>query len=789
MGKQIHGGFLSMNGTEYDIEIYNDSFGGSSTEVTVTSLDKYFESNDDNILEPLKASRYEFSFLNNSATVDNFIVALANGNEDQFKMVVYKNSNLEWAGVVVIDQVSYEDMPKPRVTSVTAIDGIGRLSYIDFDYASDIGNPSENTFLKYIAEALDYNDLSQYWGASDPYFKESCEYYDTQMTTTGASDSPFLLTRCDRFLFMTEVSGSERDLIGPVPVGGSTKVYDYEPMRADVVIRLILQIMGCRMFLENGSYHIQQVRNFTGTSYIQRTINKSLSVTGNSTYDHRQADGTVLKRQAGCRWAYLPPLQSASVINEPRVSVATSGGGTVDLNWVSTPIVQGISLGTLRGGAGSKKSFRITLNLEDKTTFFTAVPTNVEIDVLLSAGTTRLKSDAATPDIIKWTTVATDEVNRVLTDTFLQWPKGPRKVVIETPEFPLVSQSGCTLDVRYTMTTISTSTPTMVTRIYPIEVEVLQDGITPKEQIFTVVNPNTQNSVRIDYGKILFTDIAELTSKNTIEVYDGTNWVQSGVWDAGYTTDVELSKTMVLETMSLQADAVQVLQGPIFTPKSYGNTESPLFHKSYTYDGDTFFCNGGHLDCNKDVFNGSWVKFQQNKGGLSIEAKEGYEVDDIVDKDIILNENTGGYTKGYVLENKLAALTATATGTITSLSITALATDLKDGDIISVIHPFNLLEKASLTLSADASSGATSLSITSTALSQNLPEGSFVVLKPKNTVQSGRLRGGSVRITNNTTPTPVTLIDGDGSIRVGSDEELYFEINGKLYQTTSTQVT
>ena len=91
---QLSSGFYSDNGGTYDIEIWNESFVGSNTTVTTNDLKIAYESEGDQIMESLKASRCTFTLVNDSAEVDTFIDNLVAGNEDQFKIVIKKQSVL-----------------------------------------------------------------------------------------------------------------------------------------------------------------------------------------------------------------------------------------------------------------------------------------------------------------------------------------------------------------------------------------------------------------------------------------------------------------------------------------------------------------------------------------------------------------------------------------------------------------------------------------------------------------------------------------------------------------------
>ena len=788
MAAQIETEFKSENGTEYKVELFNDSFFSSVHVVTNVECNVDYESQGDPIMEPLKASRCTWKFLNNNSLVDDLITGLVNGSETQFRMVVSKGGNLFWVGNVIVDEFSFEDMPKRRVVTITAIDGIGRLADIPFDFATDGTKPVQNTLLKYIFEALEYNDLSQHWGFNDIYFRESSEIYETQMTTTGTSFSPFLLTRCDRQLFVTfeekfTISGGvTRTATGNLPIIPFT-LFDAEPISCAKVLEHILRQMECRMFISDGSYYIQQIRNFATATYNERAIKKDLTVLAFSSVSHRKTELVDLKRVAGGTFPYFPPLQEVIILDVPRVGVAQSGGRAL-METGNNPIVQTVQLGTLRGGVGSGKTIRVTMNIRWISS--SLVTGGMDIEAKLSAGTSRLKSTQTRPDKVQWTTTASDVVSRAIQLKDIVNRKGIMSLEFTSDEFPLTTQTGCVLEITYTGIGLSGSDAKIA--ILPVNVELLEDGDLIKEEIYKVTNPTTDNSVIIDYGQLFFTDNAIFSSKNAFEVFDATNWLQSNVWDAGYTTDEPLSKTLALETMSHQHDGVETIQSTLKVHYSLG-MEPVFFHKSYFYDSNTYIINGGTQSLTKDAFNGVWFKFIQNQSGLAVAATTGagdqYRGSygrDAKEKGKLHDKPK--FTEDYVLAQTLATVSTSASGTITSISCTALSKAIKDNDQISILHPVTLFEIDTLVVNGDTAASATSITVDSITVADTLAIGYVIIHLPAKLVETGKLRSTELRIVNQTTPTAATNIDGDGSMRVDGSGFFYVEMGGTTYKFT-----
>jgi len=799
MGVQIKGEFFSDNGGNWEVYIYNSSYASTVTNVIVHDLNITWESQGDDILESLKASRAAFSFINDSSGVDSLISAIKNGKEDQFHMVIEKESNLYWAGVVLADQISWEDKPKPRVVTIQAIDGIGRLADIEFDFADDSGSPDQSSLIKYIYEALEYNGLSQYWGASDAYFRESIQFFENQMPTSGGSfdtnQSPLINTRCDRMLFLTD-EANDTSSKAVVKSGKSTSITvpTKRPYTCAQVISSILQLFGARMILVDGSYQIQQPRVFTSGTNKVRGISKSLLIVTTGGPNNRQSEGSQVQRLGDGRWSYKPPLQLVKLDSVPYALVAQSGGGIQELTPSTTPLIQQISLGTLRGGSGSGKSMRIIIQVEG-TKYNTL--TSIDIEINFQAGSYRLESALATPDVITWTTTATDRVDRKVRAHQMYTSTGNLiAIVIDTPEFPWAVETGCQLDIQYTLNNASSNTKI---NIHPVEVVLLGDDLFITEVQYQVVNP-TQTDVKqfsyvIDYGTPILNDISlGITSKNTLEVYNGTNWQFASTWDAGYSSDVSLIETLCLETMSFQRYPIDILQCTLKVPidMTTGSNKEVKPHLAYYYDSTPYLFNGGTMNCNRDELNGEWVEINQDKSGISSVAEDGdgweYRGNDKIGLPKRRGGSTGDNNRGLMMSliNKTLATVDTdydvSGGAITSISIDSLDRDIYEDDIIEIVHPVTLRSMDSFFLSANATSGDTSISVVSQTPAEDLPAGCLVMFDFQKTIESGGLIRGKDIVTLETT-VPTSGGFGIGNvIRNPGDGNLYYSDGSSTYK-------
>ena len=147
---------------------------------TITS----FECNDfeieydrcDKFLTPLIPSSCYYNLIDDgSAAFTTFKTALSIAQEDQFKLVVElwngASYDIEWAGIIMTDLISWDNTPAPRPFEIVAKCGLNRLEKIYFDKltAAPYSTLGVATMLKVIFDCLSYAGTAQFWnGSSKP---------------------------------------------------------------------------------------------------------------------------------------------------------------------------------------------------------------------------------------------------------------------------------------------------------------------------------------------------------------------------------------------------------------------------------------------------------------------------------------------------------------------------------------------------------------------------------------------------------------------------------------------
>ena len=759
---RLRANITSQAGTTWRIDVYDENYTGSVINIDIQDFEITYEKKGDDILEPLKTSSAELFAYNRElyeGDFDLFVQDIVAADEDQFKLLAYKNGSDKenWVGNILVDNSSYENISLPRIFKISAIDGFGRLKNIPS--AEALATTSQDTLIKHIIDALEYNNLSQFWGASDTYIRESFEFTETAVGAISSTQSMLLFTRYATSMNIKDIENIDlRDTTRVRTVRTHSKTSQYisikdtdEAKTAYQVLEDLLRLMTCRMFISDGVYHIQQVRNLDGTTYESRNIKKDGTIASASTISPQQTAGQVLTGKdltvmAGGQFDWFQPLDKAIVTTPNTFTANILKPAEMNLNTSTTPVTRTIELGTIVGGTSKRISV-------DWANWFTKLTDPVGLSSITTLtfkfifGSNRLLSTNAKRNTYLWTTTAADVVTRVL-----DYPQFGRDGMISTDSIisapiPTGTHTSCQLIITATLTAKgSGGIPTTTNYDYflnNIFVRLTDGTDFSSGQIYEVENPGTNNnSTILDYGELGLSDEGIISNLNSFEVDTGkgspATWVPSGVWNAGFGVNTSLSKIIPQESMALQRTPVYRLQGPVVGDWSAFNS------LVYNVDGENkiFVFNGGTFNVHDDEINGEWFEVGVVKTSIK------------VDTEIQKMEKWRGRLpgsvnapKGYVqwdddwkaFQSNLTTIRTqkTSGSTVTSLDIEAPGhVRMLAGDKVQLVGVLNGNVIDELVLSADVGSSDTSMSVDSITLSDDVATGSFLRFKPSQVVES-----------------------------------------------------
>ena len=142
MAKRLSTGFTNEIGDVYVIDIYDDSFSGSSTDCQVdgTGFSQQYVGDYTNYTGgTIITTTTTINLIADISAVTDFISVLTSRTESDLRLTITRNSSFWWAGLILPDVVQVEDIPTQArpLFQIRAVDGISRLKNIDYN---DAGN-------------------------------------------------------------------------------------------------------------------------------------------------------------------------------------------------------------------------------------------------------------------------------------------------------------------------------------------------------------------------------------------------------------------------------------------------------------------------------------------------------------------------------------------------------------------------------------------------------------------------------------------------------------------------
>ena len=327
--KQFYSTYKSMNGWDYHLEIFVNGYTGSATEVSLanTGCVISYECNSDDRYNPILPSTMTIPFLVSNSTEADFITALREDYEDNDVYVyLYQSSSANerqlWAGWLLLDLGSEENLYYPYQINLNATDGLALLKDKDFVDTTDQA-PYEKADLyqlrkrvsSWIARILEKVPIPLATdGAYENYEYRTCmNWYNDEMSAVAQDNDPLYNMQFSVFHFYNKDQGSK-----------------YSAPSSYEVLKEILRAIGCRMLYWQGIYWVIQIDtyNTANTGTLAAPINnstRSYTRTGAQDTDFAYVGTTTLSRYQldiasgsggiqllkGSRFTFLPKVKRA----------------------------------------------------------------------------------------------------------------------------------------------------------------------------------------------------------------------------------------------------------------------------------------------------------------------------------------------------------------------------------------------------------------------------------------------------------------------------------------------
>ncbi len=302
MAVRFYGDFANDVGDQFRINIYDDTFSGTSSEVVVGTpgFVLTYEGDNKEEYQPIIPSKLDFTLYNQGGAFDtwlNTIVPLA--VEAQILVEVLSEPGTSgqkvfWRGVMFLEQMQMADEPMPSAVNFTAADDINQLKQTTVDALTT----SPGYIANFIRAALAETRSHGLWNSSDQFLT-----YFNDIEPNGYSGSDYL----------GEGVMTLPSLPGSVP----TEYYNAYDMLRSVAISFnarVFQAGGCWYFLPyNVLQRVSEGTIIAGDMFAQTADGSAYTLSSEvkSAFQNAVAvtNGTNIKKLAGNTIEYSPPIK------------------------------------------------------------------------------------------------------------------------------------------------------------------------------------------------------------------------------------------------------------------------------------------------------------------------------------------------------------------------------------------------------------------------------------------------------------------------------------------------
>lgn len=715
---------------KWQANIYVASFSGAPQEFTLRDDGCIFNwiGNKQNGFLGIMGSRCNFSMHVDNIFLNDFISDLLDEPEGSLTIEVLKNDSLWWAGYVIQDGTSYEDVNLTTgfALNVEAVDGLGRLRGIDYLNGSDPYDGDERV-LTIIQTCLnEISEIQSFWGASDVYLSTVNYWYEDDMQT-GADIDPFYEAQVDQDIFYE----AEKD--------GSLK-----PNSCYQVLDKLITAFGARLMQTAGRWEIHQVPRYSNSSWSRKDYLKDGSFDQtrsiNTTFSIDQVENF---REARGLFSFLPPLKK-SIVNYNYFEYKNYGETTL---FDQTPANTGpYELDNLSSGIRLEMAIPIRYRIQVlNPPNFTPVSLYFKItlkygDQYLKRAKRQTKANDGSYEPMEWTTdVSTYDIyspllDRSQTNFTIQLPQ-----TIVTPgvqddgEITLNIKHGGYVDNDFNQLSAPGS---LFWSANPDYVYIIASDSQTKPADVTIFEAENPTGGYSDTSEVdVFIGTGPDDGKKTkLRNYTATGRKISENWRIGTAvgTSYEFGDLLSREILSLQMKATRTVQGAF-----YGDF-SP--NARIDYGGNDYVLIQGAYNSHNRKWIGEWfqVNVQSTTGVNTVKREVPFQTAPVpggsnLDDPGRVQINTSGIN--------VQAIGSVATGvdegsTITTLGVDPLAVaGLQQGDVVRVINPVTG-ETLYLTISQDVAAGDTTINVYSTDVDFDIPVGSQIVKDPRTQMAS-----------------------------------------------------
>lgn len=687
---------------EYDVDILDmQGVYGSAFRFNLgTDFALSYNSQSDERFTPIKGSDLVLPILIQNASQENIILGqMLNSvdfGEDRWLVKVNKNGDLFWVGVVVFDLWQRSDMSYPYTINITATDGLARLKELEFtpmltNNMESIGSIIQKILLK--------TPLYQVLSAGEPFYSNSINWYDSNMPSVTSSTDPFEQTFIRRWA-LVDIDNEDSN--------NNKAISYYEALET-----LLLQF-NARILLSDGIFRIVCVNLYEKSNILyERVYDESgnyLSTSSPSWNTNiNQSSSWVSTGQN--QWQYYPAVRS--------IYRRYFLGKSDNLINPTLGLTTAQSFNDQLAGSVLRLQSYWQLITTATTTVGALATQTIIMEFKIKCGSYYLRA-ALNSVNVSWTTNSAD---RYYAAVVVQLYQNKFQLSFVTPVLPTGTHTACEIQLISAVSNLGNTISLNPLQLF------LDNGNNNEWLNFSannttdLINSKTYDlpDARIGIGPSYGSNSAIFTGSSMATASLSSSW---SIDKTGPTYDI--NELLVKEIFSGQSVPSPKYQGEIITDASP--------HFKLTYNSEKYIINGVTYNLLTDTYNGEWFAIQLNTDNFDVEdsgvgnnqAQTLYIGESMGNTEFTIRATQEGVIR-FNEERKLGRTTANVSGATTSISVTALTQDLKEGDKV-ILSPILGETIYTLTLTADAGSGATSISVSSFTPSEQIDIGASLIL-------------------------------------------------------------
>lgn len=184
MAKRFTAEFKDIEGQEFRLNIFDNDYSGADVEATLTvarpGFELTYESEPDAPYQGIISSSLTAYLVNEGGSFDTWLANIPNVAENDVTITLERYLNgqpyaLEWAGVVMIDQLEQVDIPAPAPVQIVANDGLAFLKTIRGSITEENANAQDvlegPNVINWLQEILTNVKTSVHWQSSDKFLR------------------------------------------------------------------------------------------------------------------------------------------------------------------------------------------------------------------------------------------------------------------------------------------------------------------------------------------------------------------------------------------------------------------------------------------------------------------------------------------------------------------------------------------------------------------------------------------------------------------------------------------